>query len=208
MGWETLIPMIILVSASGALFPGPIFIATVLQGLRQGAKAGLMIATGHMIVELMLVLIIAAGVTTILFYNQLTLIITIIGSLALIVFGSMQVVGSLKKKNNDALSPNTGFGHNSLIIGLLFTSLNPYFITWWFTVGLKLVLDAFILASWLGVLVMFFSHVWMDYAWLTFVSYTAGKGGERVLRKWIRPIVVILSALLVVLGINLLLQIL
>ncbi|MEM3907150.1 MAG: LysE family transporter [Nitrososphaerota archaeon] len=208
MGWETLIPMIILVSASGALFPGPVFIATVLQGLRQGAKAGLMIATGHMIFELLLVLIIAAGVTTILFYSQLSLIITIIGSLALIVFGTMQVVGVLKKKNGESLLQNTGFKHNSLFIGLLFTSLNPHFITWWFTIGLKLVLDAFILASWLGILIMFFSHVWMDYAWLTFVSYTAGKGGERILKKWIRPIIVILSALLIVLGISLLLQLL
>ncbi len=208
MGWETLIPMIILVSASGALFPGPVFIATVLQGLRQGAKAGLMIATGHMIFELLLVLIIAAGVTTILFYSQLSLIITIIGSLALIVFGTMQVVGVLKKKNGESLLQNTGFKHNSLFIGLLFTSLNPAFITWWFTIGLKLVLDAFILASWLGILIMFFSHIWMDYAWLTFVSYTAGKGGERILKKWTRPIVVILSALLIVLGISLLLQLL
>ncbi|MEM3588952.1 MAG: LysE family transporter [Nitrososphaerota archaeon] len=208
MGWDTLIPMIILVSASGALFPGPLFIATVLQGLRQGAKAGLMIATGHIIVEFLLVLIIAAGVTMILIYSQLSVIITIIGSLALIVFGSMQVVSVLRKKNSDVVSKDAGLMQNSLFIGLLFTSLNPAFITWWFTIGLKLVLDAFILASWLGILIMFFSHVWMDYAWLTFVSYTAGKGGERILKKWTRPIVVILSALLIVLGISLLLQLL
>ncbi|MEM2003059.1 MAG: LysE family transporter [Nitrososphaerota archaeon] len=208
MGWDTLIPMIILVSASGALFPGPLFIATVLQGLRQGAKAGLMIATGHIIVEFLLVLIIAAGVTMILIYSQLSVIITIIGSLALIVFGSMQVVSVLRKKNSDVVSKDAGLMQNSLFIGLLFTSLNPAFITWWFTIGLKLVLDAFILASWLGILIMFFSHIWMDYAWLTFVSYTAGKGGERILKKWTRPIVVILSALLIVLGISLLLQLL
>ncbi|MEM2550156.1 MAG: LysE family transporter [Nitrososphaerota archaeon] len=208
MGWDTLIPMIILVSASGALFPGPLFIATVLQGLRQGAKAGLMIATGHIIVEFLLVLIIAAGVTMILIYSQLSVIITIIGSLALIVFGSMQVVSVLRKKNSDVVSKDAGLMQNSLFIGLLFTSLNPAFITWWFTIGLKLVLDAFVLASWLGILIMFFSHVWMDYAWLTFVSYTAGKGGERILKKWTRPIVVILSALLIVLGISLLLQLL
>ncbi|MEM3395016.1 MAG: LysE family transporter [Nitrososphaerota archaeon] len=200
--------MIILVSASGALFPGPLFIATVLQGLRQGAKAGLMIATGHIIVEFLLVLIIAAGVTMILIYSQLSVIITIIGSLALIVFGSMQVVSVLRKKNSDVVSKDAGLMQNSLFIGLLFTSLNPAFITWWFTIGLKLVLDAFILASWLGILIMFFSHIWMDYAWLTFVSYTAGKGGERILKKWTRPIVVILSALLIVLGISLLLQLL
>ncbi|MEM2040581.1 MAG: LysE family transporter [Nitrososphaerota archaeon] len=208
MGWDTLIPMIILVSASGALFPGPLFIATVLQGLRQGAKAGLMIATGHIIVEFLLVLIIAAGVTMILIYSQLSVIITIIGSLALIVFGSMQVVSVLRKKNSDVVSKDAGLMQNSLFIGLLFTSLNPAFITWWFTIGLKLVLDAFVLASWLGILIMFFSHVWMDYAWLTFVSYTAGKGGERILKKWTRPIIVILSALLIVLGISLLLQLL
>lgn len=208
MGWDTLIPMIILVSASGTLFPGPLFIATVLQGLRQGAKAGLMIATGHMIVEFPLVLIIAAGVTMILFYSQLSVIITVVGSLALIVFGSMQVAGVLRKKNSEVVSKDAGLMHNSLFIGLIFTSLNPAFITWWFTIGLKLVLDAFILASWLGILIMFFSHIWMDYAWLIFVSYTAGKGGERFLKKWTRPVVVILSALLIVLGIRLLLQLL
>ncbi len=209
MGWETLIPMVIIVSASGALFPGPIFISSVLQGLKQGAKAGLMIATGHMIVELALVLIIGAGISTILFYGQLPLnIVTIIGSLALIIFGSMQMLGATRSKNNDNIVSNMGMGRNSLLIGLLFTSLNPHFLTWWFTIGLKLVLDAFILASWLGILVMFFSHVWMDYAWLIFVSYTAHKGGEKILKRWIKPVIIILSASLIILGIVMISQVL
>jgi threonine/homoserine/homoserine lactone efflux protein len=209
MGWETLIPMVILVSASGALFPGPIFISSVLQGLKQGAKAGLMIATGHMIVELALVLVIGAGISTILFYGQVALnIVTIIGSLALMSFGSMQVIGAIRSKNNENIGSKVGLGRNSLLIGLLFTSLNPHFITWWLTIGFKLVLDAFVLASWLGILVMFFSHVWMDYAWLTFVSYTARKGGEKILKRWIKPVVIILSASLIIVGIIMLSQIL
>jgi len=208
MGWETLIATVILVSASGALFPGPIFISTVLQGLKQGARAGLMIATGHMIVELALVLMIGAGISTILFYGQLTTIVTIIGASALIIFGSMQIIGAARSKDNNNVIPNMGLKHNSLLIGLLLTSLNPHFLTWWFTIGFKLVLDAFILASWIGILVMFFSHVWMDYAWLTFVSYTAGKGGEKILKRWIRPVIIILSASLIVLGITMILQIL
>ncbi len=208
MGWESFIPMVILVSASGALFPGPIFVSTVLQGLRQGIKAGLMIATGHMIVELTLVLIIGAGISTIFFYESLTLVVTIIGSLALMFFGALQLISAVKRKNSDAVASSISIAKNSLFVGLLFTSLNPTFITWWFTIGFKLVLDAFILASWIGIFVMFFSHIWMDYAWLAFVSYSAGKGGEKILKRWIKPISIILSALLIILGVNMLLQIL
>jgi len=50
---------VVLVTASGALAPGPLFFATVSHGTRSGAKGGLAFSIGHTLVEFPLVLLLA-----------------------------------------------------------------------------------------------------------------------------------------------------
>ncbi|MCH2405204.1 MAG: LysE family translocator, partial [Nitrosopumilus sp.] len=54
--------LVIVISASGVMAPGPLFAATVSYGLRKGTRAGLKIAIGHTIVELPLVILLGIGV--------------------------------------------------------------------------------------------------------------------------------------------------
>ena len=42
--------LVIVISASGVMAPGPLFTATVSYGLKTGARAGIKIAIGHTIV--------------------------------------------------------------------------------------------------------------------------------------------------------------
>jgi len=48
--------LVIVISASGVMAPGPLFAATVSYGLREGTRAGFKMAIGHTIVELPLVI--------------------------------------------------------------------------------------------------------------------------------------------------------
>ena len=63
-----------------------------------------------------------------------------------------------------------------MILGVGLTGLNPFFIVWWLTVGLGLVVQAVEFGALLGVFIMYVSHVWMDYAWLTGTAHLAVRG--------------------------------
>jgi len=86
--------------------------------------------------------------------------------------------------------------------------LNPYFIVWWLAVGSKLVVDALAFASLLGVLLMYISHVWMDYAWLTAVAHLAHVGTKIAGTRWYRAAMTVFGAILIYFGITFLLSVL
>jgi threonine/homoserine/homoserine lactone efflux protein len=81
-------------------------------------------------------------------------------------------------------------------VGIALTALNPFFILWWFTVGLKLIADSAAFGVTTGIAILFVLHIWMDYAWLASTAYLASKGAS-VLRSKYYPI--LLSGLTVVL---------
>ena len=47
--------LVIIISASGVMSPGPLFAANIMYGLREGKISGLKMAIGHTIVELSLI---------------------------------------------------------------------------------------------------------------------------------------------------------
>ena len=53
--------IIITVSLSGVMSPGPLFAANIAYGLKGGIKAGLKMAYGHTVVELPLVVLLGIG---------------------------------------------------------------------------------------------------------------------------------------------------
>jgi threonine/homoserine/homoserine lactone efflux protein len=52
---------VIFISVSGVLSPGPLFFANLIYGSKEGFYSGVKIASGHTIVELLLVISLAAG---------------------------------------------------------------------------------------------------------------------------------------------------
>ena len=156
---------VILVSASGVLSPGPLFFI-IIYGSKQGVTGGIKIAFGHTIVEFLLVITLALGLFTFsqVFVNNKNLkIISIIGGLAIIVFALIQIISITKRKVN---GQNAYVGISAkkgpILLGVIFSALNPFFLIWWLTVGLKLISDP----------IHFFGfHIWMDYAWLVITPY-------------------------------------
>jgi len=193
---------VVVVTASGALAPGPLFAANLLQGARGGLKSGFMISVGHTLVELPLVILIALGISSVMNFPGFSLIVGLVGGCALIGFGLIQAVGAARHQIKLEEAQEAGIQKKALVLGVGLTALNPYFILWWLTVGLGLVVQAVELGALLGVLIMYVSHVWMDYAWLMGTAYLSARGTMLIGGRGYRLLLLGLAAFLIYFGVG------
>ena len=154
--------LVIIISASGVMAPGPLFATTISYGLRGGVKAGLKMAVGHTIVELPLVILLGIGIFSLESFSEFRTVISIFGAITLFVFAAIQIRSVFGKKGLVVSNPRQG----PLITGIALSALNPFFIIWWLAIGFKLISDAMLMWSFVGILVVFVLHIWMDFAWL------------------------------------------
>ena len=54
---------VIVLSASGVLAPGPLFFANLVYGIRLDRWSGIKVASGHTVVELPIIIMLAAGLS-------------------------------------------------------------------------------------------------------------------------------------------------
>lgn len=182
--------------------PGPLFAASILQGTSGGAKSGLMMSVGHTLVELPLVLLMGLGISSVMNLPGFSVMVGLVGGSALIAFGLAQVRNTSRGLPNPEPVEGAKMRRRALVLGVGLTGLNPYFIVWWFTVGLGLVVQAVELGALLGVLLMYVSHVWMDYAWLMGTAYLSARGTTLLGTRGYRYLLIALGLLLVYFGIG------
>src|SRR5687768_6650247 len=202
---------VILISTSGVLSPGPLFFINLLYGTRYGSFVGLKIASGHAIVEFPLIIILSYGLYTFSSFNVSDVIFKFIGTIGgiFILFFSILQINSIlrdKKSNPSQGITNTKFNiRNPILVGFIFTILNPFFLVWWFTIGSKMISDSIINFGIVeGTSLVFFSHIWMDYFWLWFTSFMINKGKSVIKEKIYQIFVFTISVILGIYGIYLL----
>jgi threonine/homoserine/homoserine lactone efflux protein len=199
MGILDFLVTIILVTVSGALAPGPLFFANISKGAELGARSGLVFAVAHTMVEFGLVMLLSLG----LFVINSELVRTVIGiagGIVLIGFGVTQVYGSLKPRRQRVEERGKASSRRLLLLGLALTGLNPFFVIWWLTAGAQLIVIALEFASFAGVLLMYFCHVWMDYVWLAGTAHLAKTGMKVAGLKWYRALTAVFGVVLVYFG--------
>ena len=189
--------LVIIISASGVMSPGPLFAANITYGLREGVKAGIKIAIGHSIVELPLVILLGIGVFSLEIFPEFRTIISIFGAITLFGFAGIQITTVLKKKKNILNKPKQG----PIVTGILLSALNPFFIVWWLTIGFKLISDAMLIWAFAGILIVFVLHIWMDFAWLGITAFLASKSKGIISNTNYKVIILGLSATLIYFGI-------
>jgi threonine/homoserine/homoserine lactone efflux protein len=193
---------VIVLSSSGVLSPGPLFLANLIYGSNQGYYAGIKIANGHMTVELLLIILLSSSLFGFSFFTAgpaALRIVGMIGGIAIILFAMAQILNIVKKagysadiinKNNN--NQDIGYANSyfflldkigrkvnlgPLMVGMIFTAMNPFFVIWWLTVGIKLISDSIYLFGIVeGIFLLFLFHIWMDYAWLALSAYLISKG--------------------------------
>lgn len=195
---------IILVSVSGVFSPGPLLFANLALSKYGGFWSGIKIAVGHTIIELPVIILLSLpfAVSPINLTFSTTKIITLIAGAFLIVFGILYVVRSIRTRGSPNSAINTSRIENPYLAGIMFTSLNPFFIVWWTTVGVKLISDSISqLGHPAGIAFLFFAHIWMDYAWLGLSSYLASRGFNIIRSEYHKYITILLTVPLFYYGI-------
>ena len=195
--------IVIVISASGVMAPGPLFAANISYGLREGAKSGIKMAIGHTIVEFPLVILLGIGVFSLEIFPEFRMIISIVGAITLFVFALVQIKTVLQNNKNITSTPK----HGPLVTGIILSALNPFFIIWWLTIGFKLISDAMLVWAFAGIIIVFFLHIWMDFAWLGGISFLASKSSKILSNRNYKFIMIGLSLLLVYFGITFLVDI-
>ncbi len=196
--------LVVVVSASGVMAPGPLFVASISYGLKGGMRAGLKMAVGHAIVEFPIVIILGIGAVSLESFSEYRVVISILGAAFLFVFAGMQIRALFGNGGNFV----TDSRRSPLVAGMALSGLNPFFIIWWITIGFKLISDALLIWAVGGMLVLFALHIWMDFAWLGIVAHLASKGAKILSSKSLKIIVFGLSLMLVYFGITFLIDVL
>jgi threonine/homoserine/homoserine lactone efflux protein len=202
---------VILVSTLGVLSPGPLFFINILYGSKYGSFVGLKIASGHAIVEFPLIIALSYGLYSFSYTlhvpDIIFKLIGLIGGIFLLLFSILQIIFILKGKftNSQAIT-NPKFNiKNPILVGFIFTILNPFFLVWWLTIGSKLISDSVINFGIVeGILLILLSHIWMDYFWLWFTSFMINKGKSIIKEKVYRIFVFAISVILGIYGFYLL----
>jgi threonine/homoserine/homoserine lactone efflux protein len=182
---------VVILSVSGVMGPGPLFVSSTLRATRVGWIAGIQGSIGHTIVEGPLVFGLAAGLSTLLTPTTAKTI-GIPSGIVLLGFAAIQIRQAvLKKELNLANETSQKLDRRSgVLLGVLFTGANPFFLVWWLTIGSTLIVEALALGAFVGVVLMFAAHIWMDYAWLGGTAYLANRG-RLFLGKWYRGLLFI-----------------
>ena len=194
--------LVIIISASGVMSPGPLFAANITYGLREGVKSGIKIAIGHSIVELPLVILLGIGVFSLEIFPEFRTIISIFGAITLFVFAGIQIKTILRKNKNISIKPKQG----PIVTGILLSALNPFFIVWWLTIGFKLISDAMLIWAFAGILIVFVFHIWMDFAWLGITAFLASKSRKIISNRNYKIMILVLSLTLIYFGITFLMD--
>lgn len=159
-----------------------------------GAYGGLLVAAGHTVVELPYVAVLARSRSLVeralgSYYWALNAVVVFF----LLYFSALLVRSSISP------GPGQGYGAGALeplealYAGIILTGGNAYFLAWWLTVGQPMLEEAS-RRGLKGLGVMYLSHVWMDYAWLTLLAW--GGGQARLLGSGAYSLLLIVLALI------------
>ncbi len=185
MALLTFYGMVVVISLSGVMAPGPITAVTLARG-RRDPLAGLWINIGHAMAETPLILALVAGLGPFLALPAVYRGTSIAGGAVLLWMG----VSLIWRRGGGGEALPAG-GRGPVLEGVAMTAFNPYWLLWWLTVGTGLIAraqgdlleDRAIPAGWI-IFGMVALHLACDLAWGTFLSWAAHRGGEGLGARW------------------------
>jgi threonine/homoserine/homoserine lactone efflux protein len=132
------------------------------------------------------------------------------GGTSIIIFAIIQIINTARKERSKNIFNNSNKNHRvslvadkSVLLGIIFSALNPFFIAWSLTVGLTLISDSISLFGIVnGSILLFSFHIWMDYVWLILTSYLISKGVSIIKTRYYYFLLVGLNIILTFYGMN------
>lgn len=143
---------------------------------------GPLVALGHSILEFVIVVLIAVGLSSGLAQASIQMVIAILGGLFLLWMGGSMLLGAWQGKIRiPGISANTKImtRWQFVTLGMMATISNPFWYAWWVTVAAGYLVQAQALGI-SSVAAFYVGHISADFAWDTTLSTVIGGG-----RKWI-----------------------
>lgn len=193
MSYTTFLLGAVGISLSGVMAPGPITAVTIGKAARS-PHAGSLIAMGHGVVELPLMLAVWCGTSWLQHNVYVKAGIGLIGGVLLLMMGA-GMFGSARPGD----APAGKLAASAFAAGILLTAANPYFLLWWMTVGAELVIKA-VGFGLLGFAVFAVAHWLCDLVWLWFLSHLAYKGGQFFGGRFQKAVFVVCGTFLLLVG--------
>lgn len=184
----------VIISLTGVMAPGPITAATLGAGARS-PFAGMMVAVGHGIVEIPLMVAIYFGMGGILGVDTVRAVVFTLGGAFLLLMGT----DMLRSIPRAAEIRATATG-SPLAAGIMLSMGNAYFLVWWATVGASLITKA-VGFGLFGVLGFAITHWLCDAIWLTALSTVSYRGGRTFGIRFQQVVSGVSGAFLLVFGI-------
>lgn len=191
------------ISIAAVISPGPLTAAILTETPKRGWRVGPLIATGHVLLELLVVILIGVGLSSGMAQNKFQVAIAIGGGLLLFYMGGSYLWSLYRGKIrlDYVQSSAGGQGHRNLIrLGVLTTISNPFWYAWWATVvpGYLREAQALGLAS---VAAFYFGHISADYFWDTVLASTIAMGRRWISDRAYQGLILITGTFMIYLGV-------
>lgn len=173
------------VSIGAVISPGPVSAAIISESPRQGWRVGPLIASGHVFLELLFIILITSSLSTYLASNAIQIAIALGGSLLLFFMGGRYIwsswKGSIRLPSQSQGRTGNKIG-NLIGAGILTTISNPFWYAWWATIVPGYLNEVRILGI-ASVAAFYLGHISADFLWDTLLSTAMALGKRWISRK-------------------------
>ena len=175
-----------ILALSGALMPGPLMTVTVSESSRRGMITGPLMIFGHGLLELALVIALISGLAPILARDDVFILISLTGGAVLLWMG-LSMLRSLPRLSL-SYQPTNEKSRNLIIMGIVLSAINPYWLIWWASIGLGYITYSLKFGL-LGVAAFFLGHILADLAWYALISFGIAKGQHLFSNQFYRRLI-------------------
>ncbi|MEM4525777.1 MAG: LysE family transporter [Methanothermobacter sp.] len=183
-----------MIGLSGAMAPGPLLTVTISDSLKKGSKAGPLLVLGHVIGEVLLILLILGGLSWLITSSLASAWVGLIGGAVMIFLGLNMM------RDTTPIMESGDFKDFGLVSKGFMTSVsNPYFFIWWGTVGAALMFKGMELAKLTGLAAFLIGHWSSDFAWYGIVSFFSARG-KLILKSSYKFIILACGVFLIIVG--------
>ncbi len=185
----------LVIALSGAMMPGPLLTVTISESTVRGAVAGPLLIAGHGILEIVLVIILLAGLAPFLQMKAVFAAVAFSGAFMLcwMSYSMFRSISGLHLESEQGRSQGKGV----LLSGIAMSLANPYWFIWWATIGLAYLIQSS-KSGLVGVSAFMAGHIAGDLVWYSAVSVTVSHGRKLFSERMYRGVIGFCAGLLLV----------
>ncbi len=194
----------LLISFAAVISPGPVTAAILTEAPRKGWRSGPLIACGHAVLELAILILISFGLSVVMRTTTVLAAISIGGSLILFWIGGSYILAVWKNDVELPQSSQVAARKSTsalVVLGMMTTLANPFWYIWWITVAAGYLTQAKAIST-LAVVVFYVGHISADFAWDTALATATSSGRRWLTQRVYRAMILISGGFMTYLGVR------